>query len=105
MCRRIRCEQCQKPTFAGCGKHVDQVLRDVPLEARCQCRQEVGSRTNPSANTNTSANPSANTNTPASQPAAAPVVAVVSAPSSAPASPYSTPPIYACRPVSRRSAA
>jgi hypothetical protein len=101
MCRRIRCEQCQKPTFAGCGKHVDQVLRDVPLEARCQCRQEMGTRPNTSANTNTSAS----ANTPAPQPAAAPVAAVASAPSSAPASPYSTPPIYACRPVSRRSAA
>jgi hypothetical protein len=39
MCRRIRCEQCQKPTFAGCGKHVEQVLKDVPAEARCVCNE------------------------------------------------------------------
>jgi hypothetical protein len=39
MCRRIRCEQCQKPTFAGCGKHVEQVLKDVPAEARCACTE------------------------------------------------------------------
>ena len=38
MCRRIRCEQCQKPTYAGCGKHVEQVLGNVPKEDRCHCR-------------------------------------------------------------------
>ena len=37
MCRRILCELCQKPTYAGCGKHVDQVLRGVPHEDRCHC--------------------------------------------------------------------
>jgi hypothetical protein len=41
MCRRIRCEQCQKPTFAGCGKHIDQVLKDVAPEARCHCKAEA----------------------------------------------------------------
>ena len=35
MCRRVSCETCGKPTFAGCGRHVDQVLGDVPTEARC----------------------------------------------------------------------
>lgn len=39
MCRRIQCERCKKPTFAGCGKHVDQVLRNVPEDARCHCRE------------------------------------------------------------------
>ena len=38
MCRRIQCEQCHKPTYAGCGKHVEQVLRNVPHEERCRCR-------------------------------------------------------------------
>src|ERR1700755_1828735 len=37
MCRRIRCEDCQKPSFAGCGMHVESVLKDVPPEARCTC--------------------------------------------------------------------
>lgn len=41
MCRRIRCEQCQKPSFAGCGKHVEVVLKDVALEDRCQCASEA----------------------------------------------------------------
>lgn len=35
MCRRITCEACGKPSYAGCGRHVDQVLGDVPVEARC----------------------------------------------------------------------
>jgi hypothetical protein len=26
-----------KPTFAGCGAHVEQVLRGVPPAARCKC--------------------------------------------------------------------
>lgn len=38
MCRRIQCEQCHKPTFAGCGKHVEQVLRGVIDADRCQCK-------------------------------------------------------------------
>ncbi len=38
MCRRIQCNQCQKPSFAGCGMHVEQVLGDVPKGGRCQCR-------------------------------------------------------------------
>ena len=38
MCRRIQCNQCQKPSFAGCGMHVEQVLGDVPKDQRCQCR-------------------------------------------------------------------
>ena len=29
--------QCGKPTWAGCGAHVEQALRGVPPEKRCQC--------------------------------------------------------------------
>jgi hypothetical protein len=39
MCRRVQCEQCHKPTFAGCGKHVEQVLRGIPDEGRCHCNE------------------------------------------------------------------
>ncbi len=45
MCQRATCSQCGKPTYSGCGRHVEAVLGDVPLEARCQCRerkQEAG---------------------------------------------------------------
>ncbi len=39
MCQRVKCPTCQKPTFTGCGRHVEQVLGDVPPEARCTCRE------------------------------------------------------------------
>jgi len=40
MCRRVECRHCGRPTFAGCGAHVEQVLGDVPREQRCRCREE-----------------------------------------------------------------
>ncbi len=41
MCRRVQCMVCQRPTYAGCGAHIEQVLGDVPKDARCQCREEA----------------------------------------------------------------
>ena len=38
MCRRVECEACGKPSFAGCGRHVEEVLGDVREEDRCKCR-------------------------------------------------------------------
>lgn len=35
MCQRITCRQCGKPSFAGCGRHVESVLGDVPAAKRC----------------------------------------------------------------------
>lgn len=40
MCRRATCSQCNKPTFAGCGAHIEQVLADVPKPDRCTCREK-----------------------------------------------------------------
>lgn len=40
MCRRVTCSQCQKPTFAGCGMHIEQVLGDVPKAERCRCHEQ-----------------------------------------------------------------
>ena len=40
MCRRVECAQCARPTYAGCGAHVEQVLGDVPAAERCRCREE-----------------------------------------------------------------
>jgi hypothetical protein len=37
MCRRATCANCEKPTWVGCGAHVDQVLADVAVEDRCSC--------------------------------------------------------------------
>lgn len=39
MCRRVTCDRCGKPTYAGCGQHIEQVLSDVPKEDRCRCRE------------------------------------------------------------------
>lgn len=37
MCQRVRCSSCGKPSFVGCGRHVEQVLGDVPRDERCKC--------------------------------------------------------------------
>ncbi len=40
MCTRVTCPRCQKPSFVGCGRHVEQVLGDVPREERCRCHEQ-----------------------------------------------------------------
>jgi hypothetical protein len=40
MCTRVTCRKCGRPTYAGCGKHIEQVLGDVPPAQRCGCREE-----------------------------------------------------------------
>ncbi len=40
MCRRVDCSKCGRPTYAGCGAHVEEVLGGVPREERCRCREE-----------------------------------------------------------------
>lgn len=35
MCSAVRCRTCGKTTWAGCGRHVDQVMRGVPAAQRC----------------------------------------------------------------------
>uniref|UniRef100_A0A061R4Q0 Uncharacterized protein n=1 Tax=Tetraselmis sp. GSL018 TaxID=582737 RepID=A0A061R4Q0_9CHLO len=37
MCRRVQCQQCMKPTWAGCGMHIEQALSGVKPEDRCKC--------------------------------------------------------------------
>lgn len=41
MCTRVTCRKCGKPTYSGCGLHVEQVLGDVPPARRCHCREEA----------------------------------------------------------------
>ncbi len=41
MCTRVNCSDCGKPSFVGCGRHVEQVLGDVPREERCRCRERT----------------------------------------------------------------
>lgn len=40
MCQRVQCPSCKRPTYAGCGRHIEQVLGDVPKDKRCQCREQ-----------------------------------------------------------------
>ncbi len=42
MCKQIQCRECGKPTWAGCGAHIEQVMGAVPPEARCKCREKGG---------------------------------------------------------------
>lgn len=35
MCRAVNCKKCGMTTWAGCGQHVDQVMRNVPRANRC----------------------------------------------------------------------
>jgi hypothetical protein len=43
MCRAVTCKRCGRPTWAGCGRHVEQVLGHVPPSKRCQCDAKGGS--------------------------------------------------------------
>ncbi len=50
MCTRAQCPTCNRPTYNGCGRHVEQVLGDVPTSERCECAEgprqaeEVGAK-------------------------------------------------------------
>jgi hypothetical protein len=37
MCHQTKCTQCGKPTWAGCGQHIEQALANVPKQLRCTC--------------------------------------------------------------------
>ena len=37
MCRAVKCRSCNKTTWAGCGSHVDDVMRHIPKAERCSC--------------------------------------------------------------------
>jgi hypothetical protein len=39
MCHKATCKKCSKPTWKGCGNHVEQALADVPKNHRCTCRE------------------------------------------------------------------
>jgi hypothetical protein len=36
MCQAVSCKTCGKTTWAGCGQHVDEVMRGVPRTNRCE---------------------------------------------------------------------
>ncbi|MFI7588609.1 hypothetical protein ACIB24_16180 [Spongisporangium articulatum] len=43
MCRAVTCRRCGKTTWAGCGQHVDAVMRNVPASQRCTCERNAPS--------------------------------------------------------------
>ncbi|EGD78287.1 hypothetical protein PTSG_09353 [Salpingoeca rosetta] len=43
MCFRMTCNKCSKPTWGGCGSHIDSALRGVPVEERCKCKPYTSS--------------------------------------------------------------
>jgi hypothetical protein len=49
MCKRVTCPKCHKPTYAGCGAHIEQVLGDVPPGERCRCREAAAAEGMPGA--------------------------------------------------------
>jgi hypothetical protein len=48
MCQRITCSKCGRPSFTGCGMHVESVLKDVPKDQRCKCREQTQSQSSSS---------------------------------------------------------
>lgn len=40
MCRAVSCSTCGKTTWAGCGEHVDEVMRGVARADRCDGHAE-----------------------------------------------------------------
>jgi hypothetical protein len=37
MCSTVRCHECQKVTWAGCGMHIDQALAGYSSDQICHC--------------------------------------------------------------------
>ena len=35
MCRKVECTGCKKPTWAGCGMHIESALMGIAVDARC----------------------------------------------------------------------
>ncbi|KAG2202453.1 hypothetical protein INT46_002248 [Mucor plumbeus] len=40
MCMRVTCPECNKFTWAGCGKHIDQALAGLKEDEICKCKEE-----------------------------------------------------------------
>lgn len=37
MCSKVTCTKCNKPTWDGCGQHIEEALSGISKEDRCQC--------------------------------------------------------------------
>lgn len=36
MCSKVICRQCKKPTWSGCGEHIEEALAGIAKADRCQ---------------------------------------------------------------------
>ena len=45
MCHPAKCPKCGKTTWAGCGRHVDDVMKGVPASRQCTCAPEPAAPT------------------------------------------------------------
>jgi hypothetical protein len=37
MCSKVICSRCNKPTWSGCGEHIEEALVGVSVGERCNC--------------------------------------------------------------------
>lgn len=49
MCFKMACSACNRPTWAGCGAHIDSALAGIPLEDRCHCKKYTNQATRTSS--------------------------------------------------------
>lgn len=40
MCHPVTCPRCGKTGWAGCGQHVEEVMRPIPQARRCTCADQ-----------------------------------------------------------------
>ena len=50
MCHQITCPTCNKPTWEGCGEHIEYALKGVPLNERCTCPRSAPKNSSKPAN-------------------------------------------------------
>ena len=41
MCMLVDCGSCGKKTWKGCGKHVEQIFKDVADADKCKCAEKA----------------------------------------------------------------
>ena len=41
MCSKEICRQCKKPTWTGCGEHIEEALAGIALADRCQGHEQA----------------------------------------------------------------
>ncbi|KAH0584818.1 hypothetical protein H2248_008096 [Termitomyces sp. 'cryptogamus'] len=40
VCRLVKCNECGKTTWTGCGQHAEAVMQGVKEEDKCVCARE-----------------------------------------------------------------